>query len=275
MVYQRGAHPRSKELSGTKIMITRPQPYCAPLAAMLESAGANVVLAPMVRLLQPSEKAILNAIARTVEDFHLLVFASPAAAACGIAYLHTWGPIPARLLIGAIGPATAAVVKRWGYEVDIVGGAPYDSEAFLASFTSVGLGGWSVAIFRAQDGRNFLANMLRQRGARVTFVQAYRRGGPAYANQVRARRALCNGVDAVFISSAEAFRNLIDALTPRKACVLRRTPVIAGHHRIAAVVRNAGVQTVVVANGPSDAEMFTAAGQWLKSRSGLVSGSEV
>ncbi|PWG61370.1 uroporphyrinogen-III synthase [Spiribacter halobius] len=251
-------------------MITRPQPYCGPLASALESAGADVFTAPMIRLLPPADTATLDAVTKKVEAYHLLLFSSPAAAAAGIAYLHARGPLPARLLIGAIGPGTAAMVNRWGYEVDVCGSTPFDSEAFLSSFPSVDLEEWNIAIFRAQSGRNVLANALRERGARVTFVQVYRRDGPSQANQARARSALRAGVDVILISSSEGFHNLLRALTPHDRSIIRRTLVLAGHHRIGTAVRNAGVPRVLITDDPTDATMVDAMLKWSASRKGLI-----
>ena len=101
---------------------------------------------------------------------------------------------------------------------------------------------------RGDGGRDWLGERLREAGAQVDAVSAYRRLAPAFAGAERVRvDALADDGNVVWLfSSSEAIGNLERALG---AARWRGARAIATHPRIAARARSLGFGRVVEA-GP-------------------------
>jgi uroporphyrinogen-III synthase len=105
--------------------------------------------------------------------------------------------------------------------------------------------GQRVVIFRGDGGRELLGDTLTARGARVDYVECYRRARP----QADARPLLDawdgNALHAVTITSSEGMRNLYAMVGESGRAQLRGTPVFAPHPRIATVARELGCSHVI------------------------------
>lgn len=150
---------------------------------------------------------------------------------------------------------------------DADSGARFDSEALLAALSQrLGLSSLdarSVLIVRGDGGREWLAERLREAGAHVQAVCAYRRVVPAVSDATWTRvRALLGGAPhAWLLTSSEAVRNLDamarTALTDAEHEALLHAPLVAPHPRIAETARALGFDTIT-ASGPGDARILGA-----------------
>ena len=91
---------------------------------------------------------------------------------------------PAGVLAGSTGPGHVGGAACGGRARAAAGGAgrrraAFDSEALWARLSGRHWAGRSVLVVRGEDGRDWLAETLRERGAAVDFVAAYRRAAPA------------------------------------------------------------------------------------------------
>ncbi|MBU6488715.1 MAG: fused uroporphyrinogen-III synthase HemD/membrane protein HemX [Burkholderiales bacterium] len=145
--------------------------------------------------------------------------------------------------------------------------ARFDSEALLAALEQrlglASLSGRAVLIVRGDGGREWLADRLREAGAQVEAVCAYRRivPAPTAAAWARVRSLLHGAPHAWLLTSSEAVRNL-DALaraqlSEGERLALLRAPVVAPHPRIAETARAIGFDTIT-ASGPGDARILGA-----------------
>jgi uroporphyrinogen III methyltransferase/synthase len=145
--------------------------------------------------------------------------------------------------------------------------ARFDSEALLAALSAhldlASLRDRPVLIVRGDGGREWLADRLREAGAQIEAVCAYRRVAPRPPAQAWARvRALLQGAPhAWLLTSSEAVRNL-DALaraelTAAEREALLHAPLVAPHPRIAETARAVGFDTIT-ASGPGDARILAA-----------------
>jgi uroporphyrinogen III methyltransferase / synthase len=145
--------------------------------------------------------------------------------------------------------------------------ARFDSEALFAALSErlgiESLRDRAVLIVRGDGGREWLADRLREAGARIEAVCAYRRVVPTPSAQAWARvRTLLQGAPhAWLLTSSEAVRNL-DALaraelTAAERETLLHVPVVAPHPRIAETARAVGFDTIT-ASGPGDARILGA-----------------
>ena len=166
---------------------------------------------------------------------------------------------------GATAPVTRASTASEDGNGDAA--ARFDSEALLAALEErlglASLSGRPVLIVRGDGGREWLADRLREAGAQVEAVCAYRRIVPAHgaASWARVRSLLQGAPHAWLLTSSEAVRNL-DALaraqlSEDERLALLRAPVVAPHPRIAETARAIGFDTIT-ASGPGDARILGA-----------------
>ncbi len=119
---------------------------------------------------------------------------------------------PAGVLAGSTGPGTSAALRSAGVPVPLLvepaADAPkFDSEALWERLASRQWAGLSVLVVRGEDGRDWLAETLRERGAAVDFLAAYRRGRPhsAIAEQALLQQSLADPAGHLWLfSSSEA-----------------------------------------------------------------------
>ncbi|WP_342051778.1 MULTISPECIES: fused uroporphyrinogen-III synthase HemD/membrane protein HemX [unclassified Cupriavidus] len=157
--------------------------------------------------------------------------------------------------------------------------ARFDSEALWSRLDSLpaigGYAGRRVLIIRGNGGRDWLAQRLRDAGATVEAVEAYRRTLPEpSAMQWQAVR---DGLrpeappQAWLLTSSEAVRNL-DALarlhlSPQELSRLLQVQCITPHARIAGQAESLGFVHVIPA-APGDAGLLTACLQWADAHAG-------
>jgi uroporphyrinogen-III synthase len=116
----------------------------------------------------------------------------------------------------------------------------FDSEALWAQLESHDWVGRRVFVVRGEEGRDWLAQTLRERGAEVGFVAAYRRLPPvvdAAGRELIEAALAAPGAHLWLFSSSEAVAQL-QALAPAADWSAARA--VASHPRIAATVRAAG-----------------------------------
>jgi uroporphyrinogen-III synthase len=99
-----------------------------------------------------------------------------------------------------------------------------------------------------------LGNTLAARGAAVEYAECYRRSRPAADAAPLIERWKRGEVDAVTLSSAEGFDNLLAMTAAAGKAFLAATPLFVPHPRIASHVRMR-VQSEVVVAGPGDDEL--------------------
>ena len=152
----------------------------------------------------------------------------------------TW---PASVLAGSPGPGTTRVLLAHGVPAACVvepaaDAAQFDSESLWLQLRQRPWRDARVLIVRGDGGREWLADTLRDAGAAVTHLAAYRRTAPAFDAR---RVSILNEAIAQpaahlwFFSSSEAVDNLA-AVVPsvtswQEACALATHPRIAERAR--------------------------------------------
>ena len=191
-----------RALEGRRIVITRPAEKGRRLADRLRSLGAVPIEFPTVRI-EPAEPGPLDAALRALDTFDWIVFTSANGVEAALDRLGAAGKDARELgrrKVAAIGPVTAAALRERGVEPALVPGE-YVAEAILAALGDVK--GKRFLLPRADIAREALAAGLRERGAAVTEVTAYRTvgaGGPPPD---------LSGADAVTFTSSSTVRHFL------------------------------------------------------------------
>ena len=241
-----------RPLFGRRIVVTRSREQAGELVDMLEDRGAEVIQAPTIRIAPPEDMEALDRACADAGTYDWIVFTSANAVDFLMSRVLANGDI--RDLKGvrlcAIGPSTGQRLSRHGLRVDLV---PEESrsEAVIEALAAVGdVKGRRFLLPRSDIAREVLADQLRDAGAEVTEVAAYRTlvGGTARdADQDIYRMLLDRRIDAVTFTSASTVRNFAKIYGEDQAADLLSATVVASIGPVTAeAAQQLGITTTVM-----------------------------
>jgi len=219
------------------------------LAAKLEALGAEVLLAPTIRIEPPENPAPLDDAIHASKSgkYDWIVFTSVNAVE---AFFGRAAEAP-NAHYAAIGPATAEALETRGLNADIVPGRHVAEDVFEALRRHTDLFGKRFLLPQADIAREALPRMLREAGTEVDVVSAYRTV-PDAEGAARANELVRTGAtDAVTFTSASTVRGFLSSAD--EAVRARLTPASIGPITSAAL-RDAGVEPA------TEAKRYTAEG---------------
>jgi uroporphyrinogen III methyltransferase/synthase len=276
-------------------VLTRPAGQSDSLLAALAQEGIAALEFPLIDIAPVADDAPLGAALAALERYALVIFVSPNAIDRALARLKTGWPhdVP----IGVVGPGSVAALARHGIappdqhvicpafasataSADASSRAcaaaqpeqgdteaRFDSEALFAALDAqigiASLAGRRVLIVRGDGGREWLADRLREAGAQVEPVAAYRRVLPAPARETwdAVRRLLAGAPHAWLVTSSEGVRNLAALaeahLSEAEQAQLKAAACVAPHPRIAETARALGFDRITT-SGPGDERIVAA-----------------
>lgn len=223
-----------RRLEGLGVVLTRPRAAAEALAAALGREGAHAFVFPALGIedLAPSHAAE-EALAR-MDECSLAIFVSANAVERGLAVARARGPWPQATRVAGIGEATALALRNSGFDSVISPRERHDSEALLALAEMRSVKGWNIIVFRGEGGRERLREVLEARGARVDYVECYRRVRPnADASGLLAawRRGEVHAVSAL---SAETLENFLAMIGDEGVALALSATLVVPHQNIAA-----------------------------------------
>ena len=242
-------------LSGVAtVVVTRPANQAAALSDPLRAAGAPVLELPTLAIqpieLDPAQRQrVLD-----LDHYDFAICVSPNAAQLGLeALADYWPQWPVRQQWLAVGPATGAAMADWGLNLKVAQqGAT--SETLLDWPELQQLHQRRVLILRGEGGRETLGQTLRQRGARVDYLELYRRVCPD-TDLTPLLRALDAGPVILTVTSGDGLRNLMTLAGP-DLDRLRLCPLVVVSGRLAQFAREQGFADLWQARSPSAADMI-------------------
>jgi len=161
-------------LFGQRIVVTRPSEEAARSVESLEALGAEVLIAPMVRIEPPDDSQPLDEAIRRLDSFDWLIFTSSNGVRYFFDRLENLG-LDLRALggikVAAIGPTTSESLKNYRLQADLVPDS-FRSEGLIDALRSE-VAGRRILLARADRGRALLLEEL-SRIAEVEPVTAYR-----------------------------------------------------------------------------------------------------
>ncbi len=245
-----------------RVIVTRPAAQAAEWVDRLSEHRIDAVALPLIGIAPADSGTELDAAWRGLAQQRLVVFVSPNAALHFFARRPPGAPWPAGVLAGSPGPGTTRTLVDLGLAAPQIvepaaDAAQFDSEALWTQLADRDWQGARVLIVRGGGGRDWLGDTLRERGANVTALSAYRRVAPVFdADQTQVLRdALARPAGHLwFFSSSEAIDNLAAAAPAAAAGVdWRSARAIATHPRIAARAQQLGFASVTSARPSLDA----------------------
>jgi uroporphyrinogen-III synthase len=220
-----------RDLDGVGVLVTRPAEQALPLARAIRQLGGVPTVFPGVEI-EPLSSAAFTLLPSRQADIDLLVFVSPTAVRLGVPLLVEKYGCVNQLRVAAVGPSTAAALEAAGWSEIIVPCEASGSEALAASPWLSEVAGWSVLVVRGEGGSDTLASILKLRGARVSFLECYRRRLPRAAFTTVEPLFHRGRIGAWMATSGEILENLF-VLAGEHGWLLRDTPLFVNHPHVA------------------------------------------
>jgi uroporphyrinogen-III synthase len=191
------------------VLVTRPHNLAPAFIAEIESRGATALVTPVIAIEPPDDSTAFRDALEHLHEFEWCAFTSANGVDAFVAAYDT--PQEAlralqTLRVAAVGPLTAERLKRDGIPVAAIP-TKYIGESLAEAIVARARAGARVLVLRAQEGRDVLADALRDRGLQPTVVAAYRTAyvvPPDLEAQVR-------DADAITFASSSAVSGFVAA----------------------------------------------------------------
>ena len=198
-----------KPLAGKHVMITRARKQAGSLAQRIEALGGEAIELPTIEIEPAQDFGALDAALARLESYHWLVFTSVNGIDPLLGRLAHLGKSVAalsHLKVAAVGAQTATRLAAAGISVDLVP-ARYQAEGLLDALGAEAMHGKRVLLPQAAQARDVLPVTLRQRGAEVDVVEAYRTVLPVVDSAAIKRRMQAGEIDIVTFTSSSTVIN--------------------------------------------------------------------
>ena len=245
------------------VLVTRPAHQSAALIKQIEDLGLLAFSCPAIRIseIQP-DLADLK-----LEDYPIIIFISANAVDNGLKYIINITNF-AEKIICSIGKSTAQCLFDRGVSHVTQAQDGFTSEALLKldTFNPEQIEQQNILIIRGQGGREHLAEELRNRGARVDYLEVYQReqANPDIDPIIKSWAA--GQINIVTVSSNESLKNLYHILQDRGLELLLNTPLITPGERCSDLARQLGFSNQILqAASATDDDIIIQLKNWLDS----------
>ena len=251
----------NQSLAGKLVVVTRAPEQAGELIRELERLGAEVLILPTVSFAPPSDWQPVDSALRAIDEFDWILLTSQNAVRFLAQRVRELKLDPKVVetepSIAAIGSATAQAAMESGFRVDYT--ATVHSGEGLARELQASLKNSRVLLPRSDRADDRLPNLLREAGAQVTEVVAYRTAAPKELDAQIVNRVQRAEVDAIVFASPSAYHNLSDVMgAKRLADLSSRVDFAAIGPTTARALRGAAARVAIEANESSAAGLADA-----------------
>lgn len=247
-------------LEGLSVLVTRPQGQADTLMAAIEAAGGKAKHCAVMDIVELSDKVQLEQCKQkmmALDEFQHVIFISGNAVNFGMEWVHQyWPQLPVGIHWHGIGKKTVAQLIAQGVpcKAYTLEGA-MNSEALLQHKSLQQLAQQKVLIVRGMGGRDYLAQQLTQRGAKVSYAECYKRVLPALADGELMELIQQQAINTVCLNSGESVTNFCQLVGGNR---LNKITIVVPGARVAAIARELGFGHIVTAESASDQSMLEA-----------------
>lgn len=232
-------------LNGLKVLVTRPEQQARSLCDDINVAGGLAIAFPLLDIEPITHETDINS---AISDQDMIIFISRNAVTYFMTGLQM--PLADNVQLVAVGAGTAATMVQHGLKVDIQPPSPTGSESLLAMPELNQMQGKNVLIVRGEGGRELLADTLIARGAKIRYIEVYRRGLPSPS---KTQLEQAKSADCIVITSIAGLDNLCQLIDVEQ---LTSKWLIVMSERIRQYAKNIGFQQCVVVADASDAAVM-------------------
>jgi uroporphyrinogen III methyltransferase/synthase len=211
---------KEKPLQGRRVVVSRAKGQASSLSLALRRLGAEVVEAPAIRIEPPQDWSALDGAIQKLPSYDWIIFTSVNGVLSFTERMQVLGREPRELTqvnLAAIGPATRASLESHGLRVEVVPTRFVAEEVFEELRRLGPLQGRRILLPRADIAREALPELLKEEGAVVDVVVAYRTV-PAKEEIGRAVDLAIRGeVDVVTFTSGSTVRGFFSAINDKES----------------------------------------------------------
>jgi uroporphyrinogen III methyltransferase / synthase len=205
-------------LAGLRVLVTRARQQASGLAARLVELGAHPLEYPTIEIAPVPDPTELDRALLELDRFGWVILTSTNGVDAFFERLGALGKDAralARARVAAIGPATAGALLARGIRADWMP-EQFLGEAIVAGFRRFDVRGVEVLLARADIAPPLLADGLREQGAVVTEVSAYRTVAAEGSRAALLAALEAREIDLVTLTSSSTVRNLVEGLGERR-----------------------------------------------------------
>jgi uroporphyrinogen-III synthase len=241
-----GVTPRP--LRGKRVLITRPAKNAQAFATTLQARGIEPIFASTIAIFPPDDHHAAHAAIDDLAAYGWVVFTSQNGVDAffdRLRSLNADARYIGRTRVAAIGSKTAERLEEWGVRADLMP-SEFVGEEIARALIEATHDGERILIFRAQEGRDVLPQMLEEAGRAPHVVAAYKTLfdiDPHFADKVAQ-------ADILTFTSASSVRGFIELLGgDARAAEAARGKLVACIGPITADVAGAaGLRVAVIAD---------------------------
>jgi hydroxymethylbilane synthase len=244
---------RSGDLTGARVIVTRPRHQAGQLMQALGERGAQTMLLPTTQIETVADTSALDAAlaAAARGEFDWIAFTSANAVSVVANRMDALDISPGLLnsvKVAAVGEATARAARDAGLTVELV-----PSTATGAGLTSEMLDhvvpGTRILYPRSAIGRDELTSTLRPAGVEVVAIDAYRTIPEQSVDPVVLGQVAHGGADAIVFASPSSIHGLIEILGVDRSA-LKSCPAVCAGPVTADAAREAGLTVAAISADP-------------------------
>ncbi len=246
------------------MIVTRPEGQADELLAGVQALGFTTLHQPLMHIRpfaddDSPESAIARARILATDEYYGVIAISQNAAECGLRWMDTyWPQMPVGIHWFGVGPTTALPLQAFGLAVKTPA-TRFDSEGLLElpELQADRVADQKILIWRGVGGRETLATVLRERGARIDYAELYTREPVPYTTE-QWQQAL-HAKPLLLLSSAQAM-DIAEAQVPDLA--QRVSAVLLPGDRAAGIARARGHTQVLVAASARNEDTLHTLREW-------------
>ena len=248
-------------LTGKRIVITRAAAQCEELAKELRARGAVPIVLPLISFGEPKDFGPMDAAIRKLSGFDWMIITSAQTVRALSARSEAIGSVLAqpggRPQIAAVGPVSAEAAEAAGFRVAYI--AETHNGVSLAAELGERLRDKQVLLPRSDRANPDLPAALKQHGARVTEVIAYRTLHTSDVDRRGLQEIANGGADAILFFSPSAVQHFEDLAGKGKLSALEdRMALTAVGPVTANALRKIGARRIFTSADTSTASILEA-----------------
>lgn len=232
-------------LSGTGILICRPEESARELAQALSAMGAQCLSFPTLLI---SERTISEAdkqLILNLDQYQHIIVTSQHAAKLALALIDSlWPQYPVQQSWYPIGEKTASLLNQENLNI-IQPDKTLTSESLLSIAPLQKVKLQKILILKGMEGRDTLAKTLSKRGAQVDELALYQRSCPDYSSKQVDAALLDFRADYIVTLSGETLQNLISLCDQADIDLSSRTFIVPSN-RVAYIAYQRGFKSVLI-----------------------------
>ncbi|KQQ53732.1 uroporphyrinogen-III synthase [Pseudomonas sp. Leaf127] len=247
-------------MSAWRLLLTRPAEESAAVAQVLAEHGIFTRSLPLLATEPlPLDDAHRAVIFELMQFQAVIVVSKPAARLCLELLDEIW-PQPPQQPWFCVGAGTGRLLLDYGLQDVSWPQQGDDSEALLALphlQEAIAIPGSRVLIMRGDEGREWMAERLREQGVRVRYLPLYRRYLPVYPPQALFGQVEGERLNGLVVSSGQGLEHLLQMAGERWP-ELAGLPLFVPSPRVAQLAHAAGARRVVDCRGASATALLEA-----------------